>query len=283
MLQPRVALPVGAACVAVLAAGLPSVATPKHGDDHRDDKSANDPGTSGRSATASTGAIEQLSVENVSDFVAVRARHAGAYWDGRTDVKIGLDGQRSYPYRVSVPRGDGKATLSRSGGRDWKCSDARTSANDASTETLVVIPRSCFESSGERARAKASSYSDGHKLSTASQGNVSRTAKPNVVVIMSDDMRDDELDGPWMQQTRRWIGDAGVRFQNSFAPLPLCAPARASFLTGQYPHNHGVWSHKPPYGFGVFHDKETLPVWLRRGGYSTFMLGKYINGYGKPY
>ena len=104
-------------------------------------------------------------------------------------------------------------------------------------------------------------------------------AKPNVVVIMADDMRKGDL--RWMPQTRALIADNGARFSNSFAPYPLCCPARASFLTGQYTHNHGVWTHHEPYGFTVFDDRHTLPRWLHQAGYRTIFLGKYLNGYGK--
>jgi len=103
--------------------------------------------------------------------------------------------------------------------------------------------------------------------------------RPNVVVIMADDMRKDDL--RWMPQTRRLIAGQGARFSNSFAPYPLCCPARASFLTGQYTHNHHVWSHREPYGFPSLDDSSTLPVWLQSAGYNTLFLGKYLNGYGK--
>jgi arylsulfatase A-like enzyme len=104
-------------------------------------------------------------------------------------------------------------------------------------------------------------------------------SQPNIVVLMLDDMRADDLNGPWMRETRRLLGAQGVRFVNTFVPLPLCCPARSSFLTGQYPHNHGVWEHVAPWGYPAFDDAETLPVWLQRAGYNTAFLGKYLNGY----
>jgi arylsulfatase A-like enzyme len=103
--------------------------------------------------------------------------------------------------------------------------------------------------------------------------------RPNIVVIMTDDMRRDDL--RWMSQTRRLIGRQGATFKHSFSPYPLCCPARASFLNGQYTHNHGVWSTRDPFGFQSFNDRQTLPVWLRAAGYNTLFLGKYLNGYGK--
>ena len=77
-----------------------------------------------------------------------------------------------------------------------------------------------------------------------------------------------------------FAADAGVTFENSFSPYPLCCPARSSFLTGLYTHNHEVWSHAEPWGFKVLKDADTLPVWLQQAGYDTAFLGKYLNGYG---
>lgn len=104
--------------------------------------------------------------------------------------------------------------------------------------------------------------------------------RPNVLVMMMDDMRDDDLQ--FMPNVQRLIADQGVRFTNMFSPHPLCCPARASFVSGLYSHNHEVWSHKAPFGFRVFDDRETFPKWLHEnGGYDTAFLGKYLNGYGR--
>lgn len=103
--------------------------------------------------------------------------------------------------------------------------------------------------------------------------------RPNILVLMLDDMRFDDM--PFMPHTRRLIADQGVTFDNAFAPQPLCCPARASFLTGLLSHHHRVWSHREPFGFRVFRDERTLPVWLQRYGYTTSYLGKYLNGYGE--
>jgi len=101
---------------------------------------------------------------------------------------------------------------------------------------------------------------------------------PNVVVVMADDMRHDEL--PFMPKTQRLLVEQGTRFTEAFASYPLCCPSRATFLTGQYAHNHGVTSNKPPKGYAALDNAETLPVWLQRAGYFTAHIGKYMNGYG---
>lgn len=107
------------------------------------------------------------------------------------------------------------------------------------------------------------------------------TNRPNIIMIMVDDMRRDEFGKPWMRRTHQLIAGHGVRFRHSFAPTPLCAPARASYFSGKYVQNHGVRGIGGRYGFKSFHDRNTLPVWLRRAGYKTIHLGKYINGYGR--
>src|SRR6266536_1703952 len=63
-------------------------------------------------------------------------------------------------------------------------------------------------------------------------------AKPNVVVIMTDDQTLEEM--RVMTATRSLIGSAGATFANSFVSFSLCCPSRSTFLTGQYAHNHGV-------------------------------------------
>lgn len=118
----------------------------------------------------------------------------------------------------------------------------------------------------------------------ASAGNADAAKKkprPNVVFIMSDDQRADEM--KWMPKTRRLLGEAGTTFTRFLAPFPLCCPARMSVMTGQYPHNHGVDGNFPPegyYGLSRRAQLNTLPVWLKRAGYRTSHIGKYLNGYG---
>jgi arylsulfatase A-like enzyme len=102
--------------------------------------------------------------------------------------------------------------------------------------------------------------------------------RPNVVVVMTDDQDAASLEV--MEGVDRTLAQNGTTFENFFASFPLCCPSRASFLTGQYAHNHGVIGNQPPDGgFKAFDDEETLPVWLGRAGYRTGYVGKYLNGY----
>ncbi|WP_418058568.1 sulfatase [Pimelobacter simplex] len=102
--------------------------------------------------------------------------------------------------------------------------------------------------------------------------------KPNVVVVMADDMRVDDL--AFAPHLRKLVARQGVTFENSFSPYPLCCPARASFLTGEYAHNHKVFWHDPPYGYGAFDDSRTLGTSMTAAGYRTGFIGKYLNRYG---
>jgi N-acetylglucosamine-6-sulfatase len=103
-------------------------------------------------------------------------------------------------------------------------------------------------------------------------------ARPNVVVVMSDDQTLEEM--RFMPKTERLLGRAGATFPDSVTNWPLCCPSRATFMTGQYAHNHGVLGNKEPQGgFGHFDTEHTLPVWLQRSGYYTIHIGKFLNGY----
>ncbi len=102
---------------------------------------------------------------------------------------------------------------------------------------------------------------------------------PNIVVIMTDDQTVAELRG--MRHTRRLIAREGVRFSRSYVSYPVCCPSRATYLTGQYAHNHKVMGLYPPTGgYGRFDKRNALPVWLQTAGYHTAHFGKFLNGYG---
>lgn len=124
----------------------------------------------------------------------------------------------------------------------------------------------------------ASGTTSGVVSASSTAAAVGSGSRPNVVVVMVDDMRADDL--RFAPTIRRLAETEGATFQNAFSPYPLCAPSRASFLTGQYAHNHGVLWHHRPYGYGSFDDSRTLATSLKAVGYRTGLVGKYENGYG---
>jgi N-acetylglucosamine-6-sulfatase len=115
----------------------------------------------------------------------------------------------------------------------------------------------------------------------AATGHRAPPVRPNVVVFMTDDQTLEEL--RVMPIVRRLIGARGVTFDQSIVSFPLCCPSRATFLTGQYAHNHGVLDNKEPYGgYYAFQGQwNTLPVWLEQAGYTTMLVGRYLNRYGE--
>lgn len=103
--------------------------------------------------------------------------------------------------------------------------------------------------------------------------------KPNFVVIFLDDMRADQLSA--LPYTTATVGGRGATFDNAYAPYPLCCPARATILTGQYPHNNHVFGNVPPLGgVSAFDDTRTIATWMKGARYKTAYIGKYFNGYG---
>lgn len=102
--------------------------------------------------------------------------------------------------------------------------------------------------------------------------------RPNFIVILTDDQRSDTLQ--FMPRVRARLAQRGITFRNAFVTTALCCPSRASLLTGQYAHNHGVLNIRPPKG-GVeaFDPSSTLATWLQDAGYETALVGKYLNRY----
>lgn len=102
--------------------------------------------------------------------------------------------------------------------------------------------------------------------------------QPNVLVIVTDDQRaDGTLDV--MPATRQWFEQGGTTFSNAFATTPLCCPSRASLLTGNYAHNHRVLANNvratsPPFDHG-----REIQRYLKQAGYTTGIVGKYLNGF----
>lgn len=110
---------------------------------------------------------------------------------------------------------------------------------------------------------------------------VARSADaPNVLIIYADDQRWDSLSiagHPFLTTPHiDRIGEEGVEFAQSFVTTPVCSPSRASFLTGQYKHTHGV------VGNGDYSElsqqMQTFPRILQRSGYRTGYIGKWHMG-----
>jgi arylsulfatase A-like enzyme len=112
-------------------------------------------------------------------------------------------------------------------------------------------------------------------------GNAEAQTRPNVVLVLTDDQRWDTLNV--MPRVQRRLVARGVTFTNAFVTNALCCPSRATFLTGQYSHSTGVYLNTGPRGgVGAFDDSSTIATWLHDAGYTTALIGKYLNGYVGP-
>jgi N-sulfoglucosamine sulfohydrolase len=105
-------------------------------------------------------------------------------------------------------------------------------------------------------------------------------ALPNVILITADDLGwkdlgcygNPNLETPHIDRLAR----EGARFTHAFGVTSSCAPSRASFITGQYPHTHGVT------GLAHIHAlrslspfRGTLPSLLAELGFNTALEGKW--------
>jgi N-acetylglucosamine-6-sulfatase len=100
----------------------------------------------------------------------------------------------------------------------------------------------------------------------------------NVVIVLTDDQ--DAASLRVMRDLKRKLGRRGANFRRAYAVYPLCCPSRATILTGQYPHNHGVLDNGGPEGgVGAFNESTTVATALQDDGYRTGYIGKYLNGY----
>lgn len=105
-------------------------------------------------------------------------------------------------------------------------------------------------------------------------------APRNVVVILSDDHRYDFMG--FMPGAPRWLETPaldrmrreGAHVRNAFVTTSLCSPSRASILTGQYAHRHGVVDNTSPIPEGTVF----FPQHLQRAGYATAYVGKWHMG-----
>lgn len=121
-------------------------------------------------------------------------------------------------------------------------------------------------------------------VASAQTANDGAPGDPNIVIVMSDDQRWDTVNARYMPNLTNLVMPHGVWFDEAFVSNPLCCPSRVTTLTGKYSYTTGVYGNSGPWGgygasvrYGAMND--TIATDLHRDGYTTALVGKYLNGY----
>jgi arylsulfatase len=111
-----------------------------------------------------------------------------------------------------------------------------------------------------------------------SRSNAKPPKLPNIVLLMSDQHRGDAMSCEGHPAVRTpaldVIAEHGCRFTRAYTTCPLCMPARASFATGRYNHNHGMIGNLS----AVIRPEErrrSVGLALQQAGYVTAFVGKH--------
>jgi arylsulfatase A-like enzyme len=106
-------------------------------------------------------------------------------------------------------------------------------------------------------------------------------ARPNFVFVLTDDLTQNLISHmPHVQALAR----AGSAMSRYYVVDSLCCPSRSAIFTGEYPHDNGVFTNKgSDGGYDAFNrngdPQKSFAVALRKSGYRTALMGKYLNGY----
>src|SRR6476659_3083659 len=87
----------------------------------------------------------------------------------------------------------------------------------------------------------------------ARPATAAKDGRPNILVVMTDD--EAKADVASMPNVKKLLARQGTTFADAVDSFPLCCPSRATFITGQYAHNHGVLGNFWPNGWYGMKDR----------------------------
>ncbi|WP_245588220.1 sulfatase family protein [Algoriphagus terrigena] len=109
-----------------------------------------------------------------------------------------------------------------------------------------------------------------------------KTTPPNVIFVLADQWRSDAVgyagNKDVITPNLDRLAKESLVFENTVTVMAVCAPWRASFLTGQYPLTNGVFYNDKP----LPNEALTLAEIYKEKGYKTGYIGKWhLNGHGR--
>jgi len=111
---------------------------------------------------------------------------------------------------------------------------------------------------------------------SAAAGQVPPASKPNIIMILSDDVGLGDIGctgGPFKTPQIDSLAKSGTRFEFCYA-TPLCGPSRCELLTGRYPFRTGLINNNSHNAIQPGHEI-MLPTVLKKAGYVTASVGKW--------
>ncbi len=112
-------------------------------------------------------------------------------------------------------------------------------------------------------------------------------AKPNVIIILTDDMGYGDIScysqTAYKTPNIDYLAENGVSCTDFYVPTPYCAPSRATLLTGRFPLRHGLVRNPTPDAgiddIGILPGEITLGEVFQESGYNTKCIGKWHMGH----
>ena len=114
---------------------------------------------------------------------------------------------------------------------------------------------------------------------TAPAAETSAASRPNIILMMADDMGwgDPGFNGNRIIKTPNLdaMARAGLRFERFYSGAPVCSPTRGTVLTGRHPYRYGIWTANEGH---LRKEEISLPEVLKTQGYTTGHFGKWHLG-----